>query len=87
LIFDGKSKNSLRRGHKIALHRRGSSQRAVKDGSKESITAFAWAVLSHLFGVRSWQERATFGRRKNRLRREKVKWVDVERLFHQVHIL
>jgi hypothetical protein len=34
----------------------------VKDGSKESETAFAWAVLSHLFGVRSWQERATFGK-------------------------
>ena len=36
----------------VALHRRGSSQCVVKGESKGSGTAFDWAVLFHLIGVR-----------------------------------
>jgi hypothetical protein len=43
----------------VALHRRGSSQCGVKGECKGSGTAFDWAVLSHLIGVRSRRERAT----------------------------
>ncbi len=43
----------------VALHRRGSSQCGVKEESKGSGTALAWAVLSRFIGMRFYQKRAT----------------------------
>ena len=46
-------KNVMRKeSRKVALHRRGSSQCGVKEESKGSGTALAWAPLSHIIGVR-----------------------------------
>ena len=40
-------------GYKVALHRRGSSQRDEKEKSKPSRKALTWTQLSLSFGLRS----------------------------------